>query len=63
MTQYFSVDAASSTGAPERKREDRLAAFWFIFLAAIIAVGAIACDASLTQDQRIQAYQQSGMFP
>ena len=63
MTQYLSVDAAPSTGAPERKREDRLAAYWpLILLAAIIAV-AVLCDASLTPDQRIQAYMQSGMFP
>jgi hypothetical protein len=26
-------------------------------------VGAVVCDASLTPDQRIQAYLQSGMFP
>jgi hypothetical protein len=64
MTQYLSVDAAPTTRAPERNREDRLVAVWLLsFAAAIIAVGAVVCDASLTPDQRIQAYLQSGMFP
>jgi hypothetical protein len=37
---------------------------WLLILTvAIIAVGAIVCDASLTPDQRNQAYLQSGMFP
>jgi hypothetical protein len=63
MTQYLSVDVATTTGAPERKREDRPIAVWLLSLAAIIAVGAVVCDGSLTPDQRIQAYLQSGMFP
>jgi hypothetical protein len=64
MTQYLSVDAAPTMRVPERKREDRLVAVWLLsFAAAIIAVGAVVCDASLTPDQRIQAYLQSGMFP
>jgi hypothetical protein len=64
MTQYLSVDAAPTTGARERKREDRPVGVWLLVLAAaIIAVGAVVCDASLTPDQRIQAFLQSGMFP
>jgi hypothetical protein len=63
MTQYLCVDAAPTMGAPERKREDRPAVRLLIFAAAIIAVGAVVCDASLTPDQQIQAYLQSGMFP
>jgi hypothetical protein len=64
MTQYVSVDVAPTTRTHERKREERPVAVWLlIFAAAIIAVGAIVCDASLTPDQRIQAYLQSGMFP
>jgi len=64
MTQYLSVDAAPTTGAPERKREIRPVAVWLLSVAAaIIAIGAVVCDASLTPDQRIQAYQQSGVFP
>lgn len=64
MTQYLSVDAAPTTRASECKREERPVAVWLlIFAAAIIAVGAVVCDASLTPDQRIQAYLQSGMFP
>ena len=63
MTQYLS-DATLTAGAPERKREDRPVAFWLLALAAaIIAVAALVCDASLTPDQRVQAYLQSGMFP
>jgi hypothetical protein len=62
MTQSVSVDAAPTTSAPERKREHRPVTFWlFILAAAMIAVGAVVCDASLTPDQRIQAY--TGMFP
>jgi hypothetical protein len=58
MTQYLSGDAAL------RKHEDRSIAVWlFILAAAIIAVGATLSDASLTPDQRIQAYLQSGVFP
>lgn len=64
MTQYLSVDAAPTTGAPKREREIRPVAVWLLSLAAaIIAIGAVVCDASLPPDQRIQAYQQSGMFP
>ena len=64
MTQSLSVEAVPRTGLPERKREDRRVAVWLLSLAAaIIAVGAVVCDASLTPDQRIQAYVQSGMFP
>jgi len=62
MTQY--VDVAPTTGSPERKRGDRSVPVWLlIFAAAIIAVGAIVCDASSTLDQRNQDYLQSGMFP
>ncbi len=64
MTQYLSVDAAPTTGAPERNRGDRPVVVWLLSLAAaIIAVGAVVCDTSLSPDQRIQAYLQSGMFP
>jgi hypothetical protein len=64
MTQHLSVDAAPTTGTPERKRENRPVAVWPLGLAAaIIAVGAVVCGFSLTPDQRIQAYLQSGMFP
>jgi hypothetical protein len=64
MTQYLSVDAAPPTAAPERKAEDRPITVWLLIVsAAIIAVGTIFCDASLTPDQRIQAYLQSGVFP
>jgi hypothetical protein len=64
MTQSVFVDAAPATSAPERKREHRPVAFWlFILAAAMIAVGAVVCDASLslTTDQRIQAF--TGMLP
>jgi hypothetical protein len=64
MTQYLSAGAAPMTGAREWKRADRPVAVWLLSLAAaIIAVGAVVCDASLTPDQRIQAAVQSGMFP
>jgi hypothetical protein len=55
---------APTTGTLEHKREDRPIAVWLLSLAAtIIALGAVVCHASLTPDQRVQAYQQSGMFP
>jgi hypothetical protein len=64
MTQYLSVDAAPTTTSLERKHGARPVAVWlFIVAAAVIALGAIVCDASLTPDQRVQAYQQSGTFP
>jgi len=64
MTQYVSVDPSPTTGAHDRKRDDRPVASWlFILAAAIIALGAVVCDASLslTPDQRLQAF--TGMFP
>jgi hypothetical protein len=46
MNQYLSVDAAPTTGTPKHKREDRPVAVWLLSLAAaIIAVGAVVCDA------------------
>ena len=64
MTQYLSVDATPTTGAPERKPGDRPVVVWLLCLAAaIIAVGAVVCNSSFTPDQRIRAYLQSGVFP
>jgi hypothetical protein len=58
MTQYLSVDAAPTTGA-----RDPVGVWLLVLAAAIIAVGAVVCDVSLTPDQRIQAFLETGMFP
>ena len=64
MTQSFSVAAVPTTGAPDRKpRGSPGCSLVVVSRGGIIAVGALVCDASLTPDQRIQAYVQSGMFP
>jgi hypothetical protein len=55
---------APTTACPSATLKDRPIAVWLLSLAAaIIGLGAVVCHASLTPDQRVQAYQQSGMFP
>jgi hypothetical protein len=56
------LDASLATGTRERKREVRLLLVWaFILVAAILAIAALISDHSLTPDQRIAVYQQSGV--
>jgi hypothetical protein len=64
MNHHLTVDAALSMSTPESEREVRPLATWaFILVVAIVAIAALVSDASLTADQRIQVFLQSGIYP
>ena len=64
MTAHVALDGALTTSTPERKGEGCLVALWpFIVVVAILAIVALISEASFTPDQRIQAFQQSGLYP
>jgi hypothetical protein len=64
MNQHVALDAALERNAPKTNGEVRLLALWpFILVLAILAIVALVSDASLTADQRIQVFQQSGIYP
>lgn len=64
MNPHVTLDAVLTKSTPETKGEVRLLALWpFIFVVAIPAIVALVSDASLTADQRIQVFQQSGFYP
>ena len=64
MNRDVTLDAALTTSTPESRGEVRLLALWsFIFVVAILAIVALVSDASLTADQRIQVFLESGMYP
>ena len=64
MTAHVALDGALTTSTPERKGEVRPLATWaFILVVAIVAIAALVSDASLTADQRIQVFLQSGIYP
>ena len=64
MNQQVALDAALATEAPERKGQGRLLAVWsFVLVVTILAIAALISDHSLTPDQRIAVYQQSGGYP
>jgi hypothetical protein len=64
MTQQVSFDAGLIARASDIKGEHRRFVLWpLILIAAIIAVVAIRADASLTPDQRIKVFLESGMYP
>lgn len=63
MNQHVAIDAGLATEAPQRKGQARLLAVGsFILVVAILAIAALS-DHSLTPDQRIAVYQQSGVYP
>jgi hypothetical protein len=63
MNQHVPLDAALATNVPQRTGEGRLLALCsFILVAAVLAIALIS-DSSLTPEQRIQVFQQSGMYP
>jgi hypothetical protein len=63
MNQHVALDAALATSVPQRKGKGRLLALCsFILVAAVLAIALIS-DSSLTPEQRIQVFQQSGMYP
>jgi hypothetical protein len=64
MNQHVAFDAALATSVPQRKGKGRLLALCsFIFVAAVLAIAALIWDSSLTPEQRIQVFQQSGTYP
>ena len=64
MNQHVALDAALATSMPQRKGDGRLLAFCsFILVAAVLAIAALISDSSFTPEQRIQVFQQSGMYP
>ena len=64
MTQQVAFDSTLTTGAPERTGQGRLLAVWsFIVVVAILAITALVSDRSLTPNQRIAVFQQSGLYP
>jgi hypothetical protein len=64
INRDVAFDAAPATSTPERKGEVRLLALWpFVLVVAILAIIALISDGSVTPDQRIQVFQQSGVYP
>ena len=64
MNQHVALDATLPTSVPQKKSEGRLLALGsFIVVAAVLAIFALLSDSSLTPEQRIQVFQQSGMYP
>ena len=64
MNQPVALDAALATNALERKSELRQLPMWsFIIVVGIVVIAALVSDRSLTPDQRIEVFQQSGMYP
>ena len=64
MNQHVALDATLATIVPQKKSEGRLLALGsFIVVAAVLAIAVLLSDSSLTPKQRIQVFQQSGMYP
>ena len=62
MNQPVALDAVLATGTPES--EPRLLSMWsFIIVAGIVVIVALISDGSLTPDQRLEVFLQSGMYP
>jgi hypothetical protein len=64
MNRHVILDAALTKSTLETSGEVRLLALWpFVVVVAILATVALVSDASLTADQRIEVFQQSGVYP
>ncbi len=64
MSADVTVDRVPATSIAERKHAVRLMALWpFLVAVGILAIVALISDASLTPDQRIEVFQQSGFYP
>ena len=63
MNQHVALDAGLTTSVPQRKGEGRLLALCSFILVAAVLVIALISDSSLTPEQRIQVFEQSGMYP
>jgi hypothetical protein len=62
MNQHVSIDAAPITKASQRKGESRPFPLWPLILVALVVL-ILTLDASLTPDQRLEVFLQSGMYP
>jgi hypothetical protein len=62
MNQNVSIDAALTTNASRRQVETRRFPLWALILVAFVVV-VLRFDASLTPDQRLEVFLQSGMYP
>ena len=62
MNQNVSIDAALTMNALRRKVESRRFPLWALILVAFAAL-VLGFDASLTPDQRLEVFLQSGMYP
>jgi hypothetical protein len=62
MNRDVTLDAALTKSTPESRGEVRRVVA-IIFVVAILAIVALVSDASLTADQRIQVFEQSGAYP
>jgi hypothetical protein len=62
MNQNASIDAALTTNASRREVETRRFPLWALILVAFVVV-VLRFDASLTPDQRLEVFLQSGMYP
>ena len=64
MTQQVTLDTAQATSMPERKGELRLLPVWsFIIVVGVVVIAALISDSSFTADQRLEVFQQSGIYP
>jgi hypothetical protein len=64
MNQHVAIDAGLATEALQRKGQARLLAVGsFILVVAMLAIAALISDRSLTPEQRIQVFWQSGAYP
>jgi hypothetical protein len=64
MNQPVALDAALATNTLERKSELRQLPIWSsIIVVGIVVIATLVSDRSLTPDQRIEMFQQSGMYP
>jgi hypothetical protein len=64
MNQPVALDAALATSTLERKSEPRLLPMWcFIIVVGIVVIAALISDGSLTPDQRLEVFLQSGTYP
>ena len=62
MNQHVSIDAALTTNASRRAVDSRRFPLWALILVAFAAL-VLGFDASLTPDQRLEVFLQSGMYP
>jgi hypothetical protein len=64
MNRQVSIDAALTTNASESKGESRPFMLWPLLLVGLIVASVmLTLEASLSPDQRIAVFLQSGMYP